>query len=1223
MSLNRAFRGVKLWRKVRAYSTLEAPRINPVGIQHLSKHLHEQVFGSINAQPQQPGLSYEEKEMLTRLSRTFLKNHGLLGKKTAISAPISFDLPQLQGRSLDEHFQKLGHFASQPYRDLAGSKFTNIPPRPKTWLRKSGWVRYASGKAPEAVDYPAEATIVFDVETLYKISPYPTLAVALSEEAWYCWTSPFLSGESDNPSHLIPLNTLDTTRLVIGHNVGYDRARVLEEYNCQESKAFFLDTMSLHVASSGMCSRQRPQWMQKRKAQDSQSCDGAQYSNVPDEEDPWTTVSTLNSLKDVALLHCGIKLDKAQRDYFATLDRNDIINDFTQMVDYCATDVEATSKVFDVVFPLFLSKCPHPVSFGALRLLSTSLLTTRGDSWKDYIEKSENLYQHSKQSIEKKILAIVEEVVKLKDKKTLIEQDPWLSQLDWTIKPLRITKKGLPAKGQKLPGYPEWYRQLFPTKNSKQAQITIRNRLIPLFFKLSWEGEPVIWTSSHGWCFAVPVSRSEELEAKNYLKINPGDVVSPEFTLFKVPHPNGQQFNCTTLVSKQYVQFFEKGILTSHSELAHEALKINSSCAYWISARERVMSQFVVSTRDFPDQFKDLQHKTFSDEEISIILPSVIPMGTVTRRSVENTWLTASNAKKNRIGSELKAQVQAPPGYVFVGADVDSEELWIASLVSDSVFNIHGGTPIGWMCLEGSKSEGTDMHTKTAQILGCSRNEAKIFNYGRIYGAGVKFATQLLKNFNPGLTDYEAKETAEKLYSSTKGLVKRSKTFKKFWYSGSESILFNKLEHIAEQAAPRTPVLGAGITSSLMKGNLGSNTFLPSRINWAIQSSGVDYLHLLCCSMNYLIKKFSLRARLALSIHDEIRFLTAEKDKYKTAMALQISNLWTRAVFCEQMGIKDLPQNCAFFSAVDIDHVMRKEVDMDCVTPSNKIPIPHGESKDIVSLLKIPESSLKDGREDIDVSGFPFQKREPVFSTYDKAHSRDYLYYFLRMQIQSSKWKVEELEQEFTRRSAENDHQSKYRSDEYMFLDYINDTKNKNRPTAELGGGPLENAVHGSMNLTLRTQPIAESQGKFTDELASGLNVENDLEAQHFLAANNTEDTENTDKVQRCTSAVAKRKRLRKSVFGGAEAYKLFSSCVDKSRAYAGRKQEELLSSDLAIKTIVNEVVATGGSRSTKKVAKIRKAASIKSPALKKDISKTAASTSKVLKKMNKTLRAG
>jgi hypothetical protein len=57
------------------------------------------------------------------------------------------------------------------------------------------------------------------------------------------------------------------------------------------------------------------------------------------------------------------------------------------------------------------------------------------------------------------------------------------------------------------------------------------------------------------------------------------------------------------------------------------------------------------------------------------ILPQVVSMGTVTHRAIEKTRLTASNAKKNHVGSEQKVMVQAPPGYAIIGADVDSEEL--------------------------------------------------------------------------------------------------------------------------------------------------------------------------------------------------------------------------------------------------------------------------------------------------------------------------------------------------------------------------------------------------------------------------------------------------------------------------------------------------------------------------------------------------------------------
>ena len=149
----------------------------------------------------------------------------------------------------------------------------------------------------------------------------------------------------------------------------------------------------------------------------------------------------------------------------------------------------------------------------------------------------------------------------------------------------------------------------------------------------------------------------------------------------------------------------------------------------------------------------------------------------MTRRAVESTWLTASNPYDDRVGSELKAMVQAPPGYCFVGADVDSQELWIAALIGDAKFaGAHGCTAFGWMALQGSKKDGTDMHSKTAALVGISRDQAKVFNYGRIYGAGEKLAQQLLQQFNPGLTQDEARKRAKDLYLATKGKCQRKYT---------------------------------------------------------------------------------------------------------------------------------------------------------------------------------------------------------------------------------------------------------------------------------------------------------------------------------------------------------------------------------------------------------------------------------------------------------------
>ena len=57
---------------------------------------------------------------------------------------------------------------------------------------------------------------------------------------------------------MIPLGSDDSPRLVIGHNVGYDRVRLGEEYRLERTGTRYLDTMALHIAVAGMTSQQVP-----------------------------------------------------------------------------------------------------------------------------------------------------------------------------------------------------------------------------------------------------------------------------------------------------------------------------------------------------------------------------------------------------------------------------------------------------------------------------------------------------------------------------------------------------------------------------------------------------------------------------------------------------------------------------------------------------------------------------------------------------------------------------------------------------------------------------------------------------------------------------------------------------------------------------------------------------------------------------------------------------
>ena len=67
--------------------------------------------------------------------------------------------------------------------------------------------------------------------------------------------------------------------------------------------------------------------------------------------------------------------------------------------------------------------------------------------------------------------------------------------------------------------------------------------------------------------------------------------------------------------------------------------------------------------------------------------------------------------------------------------------------------------------------------------------------------------------------------------------------------------------------------------------------YLPSRINWVVQSSAVDYLHLLLVSMNWLTDFYKIDARFVISIHDEVRYLVKSEDRYRAGLALQVETI--------------------------------------------------------------------------------------------------------------------------------------------------------------------------------------------------------------------------------------------------------------------------------------------------------------------------------------------
>jgi DNA polymerase gamma 1 len=199
----------------------KAIRRNPIGIQMLSPGLHKQLF---------PKSLLEASGDHIKLAQKHLETHQLWGKTSKDIENIDFELPKLLGSDLAEHFRILGREQEQEYGDQANElACCEIPKQPEIWSQSEGWTRYSVDGTSSSVEYPSpDESLIFDVEVLYKISHYPVLATACSPKAWYSWVMPgFFDLKTKTPNHLIPLGYPERKRLIVGHFVAFDRARIL------------------------------------------------------------------------------------------------------------------------------------------------------------------------------------------------------------------------------------------------------------------------------------------------------------------------------------------------------------------------------------------------------------------------------------------------------------------------------------------------------------------------------------------------------------------------------------------------------------------------------------------------------------------------------------------------------------------------------------------------------------------------------------------------------------------------------------------------------------------------------------------------------------------------------------------------------------------------------------------------------------------------------------
>nr|XP_032523144.1 DNA polymerase subunit gamma-1, mitochondrial [Danaus plexippus plexippus] len=993
-------------------------RVNDVNIQMISKNIYDQLFRT-----PQPTLDAG----LIKSCLNHLEKHGIDIKKSTYLPDVQLKIPKLQGKDIEEHFFNIGETQCAPYRTLLQKLSTNnLPKLPK--------IQFCQCWRP-----------------------------IMSSSCTYCvrrygWVSEPLANDNKHEHHnsvryedLIPLETdgfepvgdITRPRMVVGHNVSYDRSKIKEQYWLNKTGVRFMDTMSMHICVSGVTSYQRTVLKDKNK-------------EPHPHDDEWREVSSLNGLSDVHRLYCGVAIDKQTRDVFVEGCLEDVQNNFQDLMKYCAGDVIATHNVLRALLPLFLERFPHPVTFAGMLELGSAYLPVNSN-WSQYLDSADTVFEDLKLESQQILSSKADEACRMMENEGY-KEDPWMWDQDWSVQKLKLKKNAtkkkdtieskkpasedvnrisskfellsdeyvdslktnekvthdfenlnkkfkylydlgdlLPVKRPFLAGYPAWYRKLC-TKPGKDPDwragannITTSMQITPKLLRLSWEGYPLHHLQSEGWGFLVPYSRHIAEDAKEplvplekILEICPlmtskADYVESE--LHMLPQNVEEDLSRRAYYARKKKE--EQAVANQYHGLGVWCGVQIQGCCHFLRLPHKDGPKYKVGNplaRDFLNMFSQnvLSAQGNEAEKVSweVIFAS------------EPTWMTASNAQSDRVGSELRSMVTAPPGYRFVGADVDSQELWIAALLGDSSL-MCGGSAFGWAVLAGDKRTNTDLHSLTAVAAGVRRDHAKVINYARIYGAGQNFAERLLKQFNPTMTISEAKSKAAKMFTTTKGkrvyrlkekfmegfmdeesgdqtvemtsyqamrLAKLSgrTTDEMFerprWEGGTESHMFNKLEEIAESSCPRTSFLEGRLSRSLEAAHNGGGT----KLNWVVQSAAADFLHLMLVSMTHLQPS----ARFCLSFHDEVRYLVPEEHKYEAALALQITNLLTRAFCSQRVGIHDLPMSVAFFSSVEVDRVLRKEANMDCVTPSNPhglekgYGIPNGESLTIYDVLE-------------------------------------------------------------------------------------------------------------------------------------------------------------------------------------------------------------------------------------------------------------------------------
>ena len=200
---------------------------------------------------------------------------------------------------------------------------------------------------------------------------------------------------------------------------------------------------------------------------------------------------------------------------------------------------------------------------------------------------------------------------------------------------------------------------------------------------------------------------------------------------------------------------------------------------------------------------------------------------------------------------QFRSAVVAPAGWSLVGADFSQEELRVLARVSNDENMI------------AAFKEGKDLHTATAEALGCDRQIAKSANFGLAYGSGAEGLRQYAAGMGVSLTLQEAQKVRTNWLTTYSGVRK--------WHIGLSKLCDQTAGTMAELRIPQ---------SQMRRFLPGDFNRLTIRANSPVQGAGAAIMK---CALGNLWPHLqgSDEAKLCGAIHDELLLLVREGHEEK------------------------------------------------------------------------------------------------------------------------------------------------------------------------------------------------------------------------------------------------------------------------------------------------------------------------------------------------------